>query len=122
MSLYIYGIHAMPMFIRLGCSNIGTISFGLRGICRINVLYNPFSDWRHFERFDVVECKTLIDRVSLMAPYLLWRAIGGTLMWFSHLVFAFNKYKMIWPRRIVNINEEALEKLALEDHELVDVQ
>ncbi|WP_018614506.1 cbb3-type cytochrome c oxidase subunit I [Segetibacter koreensis] len=66
--------------------------------------------------------KPFIDSVSFMAPYWLWRAIGGTLMWASHLVFAFNMYKMINPRKVVNINEEALEKLTLEGHELVDVQ
>lgn len=41
------------------------------------------------------EGKPFIDSVILMAPYWLWRAIGGTLMWTSHLVFAFNFYKMI---------------------------
>jgi cytochrome c oxidase cbb3-type subunit 1 len=66
--------------------------------------------------------KPFIDSVSMMAPYWLWRAIGGTLMWASHLFFAFNMYWMIKPRKVVNINEEAIEKLALGDHELVDVQ
>lgn len=36
-----------------------------------------------------------LDSVSLMAPYWLWRAIGGTLMWLSHWVFAYNMYRMI---------------------------
>jgi cytochrome c oxidase cbb3-type subunit I len=66
--------------------------------------------------------KPFIDGVSFMAPYWLWRAIGGTLMWASHLVFAYNMYRMIHPRHTMNINEEAIAKLALEDHELVDVQ
>ncbi|HEY4112034.1 cbb3-type cytochrome c oxidase subunit I [Puia sp.] len=39
--------------------------------------------------------KPFIDGVVLMAPYWLWRAIGGSLMWFSHLVFAYNMYRMI---------------------------
>jgi len=30
-------------------------------------------------------------------PYWLWRAIGGSLMWVSHLFFAFNFYKMTKP-------------------------
>ena len=30
-----------------------------------------------------------------MAPYWLWRAIGGSLMWLSHILFAYNFYKMI---------------------------
>jgi cytochrome c oxidase cbb3-type subunit 1 len=29
-----------------------------------------------------------------MAPYWLWRAIGGTLMFVSHLVFAYNVWLM----------------------------
>ncbi len=32
--------------------------------------------------------KPFIDSITLMAPYWLWRAIGGSLMWLSHLVFA----------------------------------
>ncbi|MBO9204315.1 MULTISPECIES: cbb3-type cytochrome c oxidase subunit I [Niastella] len=39
--------------------------------------------------------KPFIDSVSLMAPYWLWRAIGGTLMWFSHILFAYNFYYMV---------------------------
>ena len=31
-----------------------------------------------------------------MFDYWLWRAIGGSLMFISHLVFAFNLYKMTW--------------------------
>lgn len=38
-----------------------------------------------------------IDSVTLMAPYWLWRAIGGTLMFLSHLVFAANIWSM-WPK------------------------
>ena len=66
--------------------------------------------------------KPFIDSVSFMAPYWLWRAIGGTLMWASHLVFAYNMYKMIHPRNTININDEAIGKLSLEEVELVDVQ
>jgi cytochrome c oxidase cbb3-type subunit 1 len=35
-----------------------------------------------------------IDSASLMAPYWVWRAAGGTLMFISHLVFAWNVWKM----------------------------
>ncbi|MGI8637543.1 MAG: cbb3-type cytochrome c oxidase subunit I, partial [Segetibacter sp.] len=66
--------------------------------------------------------KAFIDSVSMMAPYWLWRAIGGTLMWLSHLVFAFNMYKMIAPRSVMNIQEAALKNLEQEDAEVVDVQ
>ncbi len=41
------------------------------------------------------EGKPFIDGVVLMAPYWLWRAIGGSLMWFSHIVFCYNMYRMI---------------------------
>ena len=36
-----------------------------------------------------------IESVVLMAPYWLWRAIGGTLMLLSHFVFAYNLYEML---------------------------
>ncbi len=39
--------------------------------------------------------KPFIQSVVLMAPYWLWRAIGGTMMWISHMVFAYNFYKMV---------------------------
>ena len=64
-----------------------------------------------------------IDSVMTMAPYWLWRAIGGTLMWVSHLVFAYNMYKMIRPSRTININEEAIGLLSKDDKaQLVQIQ
>ena len=42
-----------------------------------------------------MEGKPFIDSVELMAPYWLWRAIGGSLMWLSHILFAYNFYVMI---------------------------
>ena len=36
-----------------------------------------------------------VESVVLMAPYWLWRAIGGTLMLLSHFVFAYNLYEML---------------------------
>lgn len=63
-----------------------------------------------------------MESVKLMAPYWLWRAIGGTLMWTSHLLFAYNMYKMIKPRKTIDINTAALEKSGKEDYELVDVE
>ncbi|GAA4300665.1 cbb3-type cytochrome c oxidase subunit I [Compostibacter hankyongensis] len=52
--------------------------------------------------------KPFIDGVVLMAPYWLWRAIGGSLMWISHLFFAYNIYKM-WPaRESPDIKEQAI--------------
>ena len=53
--------------------------------------------------------KPFIDGVVLMAPYWLWRAIGGSLMWVSHLVFCYNLYRMIegagiltWKQPVAN--------------------
>lgn len=45
--------------------------------------------------------KPFMDSVELMAPYWLWRAVGGTLMWISHILFAYNFYYMV--RRNKNI-------------------
>lgn len=39
--------------------------------------------------------KPFVESVELMAPYWLWRAIGGSLMWLSHLLFAYNFYLMV---------------------------
>ncbi|SOE23512.1 cytochrome c oxidase cbb3-type subunit 1 [Spirosomataceae bacterium TFI 002] len=38
---------------------------------------------------------SFIESVELMAPYWLWRAIGGSLMWLSHILFAYNFYVML---------------------------
>ena len=58
-----------------------------------------------------VQRKPFIDGVVFMAPYWLWRAIGGSLMWFSHLFFAYNIYKMLAGKNIADIKDAALEKL-----------
>jgi len=47
--------------------------------------------------------KPFIDGVVHMVPYWLWRAIGGTMMWISHFVFAYNFYKMVNRRAEVVI-------------------
>lgn len=41
-----------------------------------------------------IDGKPFVDGVVLMAPYWLWRAVGGSLMWFSHVVFFYNIYRM----------------------------
>lgn len=56
--------------------------------------------------------KPFIDGVVLMAPYWLWRAVGGTLMWLSHLFFAYNFYRMVVRHREVNVKQEAINKLS----------
>jgi cytochrome c oxidase cbb3-type subunit 1 len=55
--------------------------------------------------------KPFIEGVAFMAPYWLWRAIGGSLMWFSHLFFAYNIYKMLAGSDIPDVKDLALEKL-----------
>jgi cytochrome c oxidase cbb3-type subunit 1 len=55
--------------------------------------------------------KPFIDSVVHMAPYWLWRAIGGSLMWLSHIFFAYNFYKMNSKHETVDVKEAALEKL-----------
>jgi cytochrome c oxidase cbb3-type subunit 1 len=55
--------------------------------------------------------KPFIDGVVLMAPYWLWRAIGGSLMWLSHLFFAYNLYKMLATKYLVDVRETAIQKL-----------
>jgi cytochrome c oxidase cbb3-type subunit 1 len=46
--------------------------------------------WKHGEPFQ--------NSVVLMAPYWLWRAVGGTLMFASHLLFGFNMWHMLPAR------------------------
>ena len=36
-----------------------------------------------------------LDTLPSMAPYWLWRAVGGSMMFFSHLIFGWNIYQMI---------------------------
>jgi len=55
--------------------------------------------------------KPFIDGVVFMAPYWLWRAIGGSLMWVSHLFFAYNIYKMLAGSAVADVKDIALEKL-----------
>ena len=50
-----------------------------------------------------MEGKPFIDSVDFMAPYWLWRAIGGTLMWLSHILFAYNFYRMVRTRNEIHI-------------------
>ena len=47
--------------------------------------------------------KSFIESVELMAPYWLWRAIGGSLMWLSHIMFAYNFYVMVKKKEEIEI-------------------
>ena len=55
-----------------------------------------------------------IDTVTSMAPYWLWRAIGGSLMWVSHFFFAYNIYRMLANRGIIDVKETAFKQLERE--------
>ena len=57
--------------------------------------------------------KPFMDSVIMMAPYWLWRAIGGTMMWLSHLVFACNLYHMITNTRRSEVIKLAFEKIEM---------
>ncbi len=61
-----------------------------------------------------MEGKPFIDSVVLMFDYWVWRAIGGTLMFISHLIFAYNFYRMTAKEiEDVDVKEEALRILEL---------
>ena len=59
------------------------------------------------------EGKPFIESVVFMAPYWLWRAIGGSLMWLSHVFFAYNIYKMTAGREEIDIKKMAIGKLVM---------
>lgn len=42
-----------------------------------------------------IEGNYFMESVVQMKPYWIWRAIGGSLMFFSHLMFAYNFYYMV---------------------------
>lgn len=71
------GTHFWLAFIGLFAYMISLMAGGtLRGLSWIDG--NPF-----------------LESVVLMKPYWVWRAVGGTLMFLSHLVFAYNFYYMV---------------------------
>ena len=55
--------------------------------------------------------KPFIDSVELMAPFWLWRAIGGSLMWLSHILFAYNFYVMVKKKEEIIIPKSAIDIL-----------
>ncbi|WP_394991037.1 cbb3-type cytochrome c oxidase subunit I [Emticicia sp.] len=59
-----------------------------------------------------MEGKPFIDSVVLMFDFWVWRAIGGSLMFISHLIFAYNFYKMtINEVADIDVKEEAFKIL-----------
>lgn len=61
-----------------------------------------------------LEHKPFIESVVLMVPYWLWRAIGGTMMFLSHLIFAWNFIQMAWLKQEMPVPDRILSKLSLE--------
>ncbi|MCF0039712.1 cbb3-type cytochrome c oxidase subunit I [Dyadobacter fanqingshengii] len=61
-----------------------------------------------------MEERPFIDSVVFMAPFWLWRAIGGSLMWLSHLFFAYNMYRMIVQSDIIDMHETIFKPLPQE--------
>jgi cytochrome c oxidase cbb3-type subunit 1 len=55
--------------------------------------------------------KPFIEGVVMMAPYWLWRAIGGSLMWLAHIFFAYNLYRMIARKEPADVRDIAISKL-----------
>ena len=55
--------------------------------------------------------KPFIESVEMMAPYWLWRAIGGSLMWLSHFLFAYNFYVMVRKREEIVIPKSPIDIL-----------
>src|SRR3546814_17193089 len=71
------GIHFWLAFICLMAYMISLMAVGtLKGLSWING--DPF-----------------IESVTLMMPFWVWRAIGGTMKFISHLVFAWTIYTML---------------------------
>ncbi|HNP18771.1 MAG TPA: cbb3-type cytochrome c oxidase subunit I [Fulvivirga sp.] len=51
-----------------------------------------------------IEGNPFIESVILMKPYWVWRAVGGSLMFVSHLVFAYNFYIMAKKEKPLNVS------------------
>jgi cytochrome c oxidase cbb3-type subunit 1 len=48
-----------------------------------------------------IEGNPFIESVILMENYWVWRAVGGTLMFISHIIFAYNFYLMVRKKKKV---------------------
>ena len=55
--------------------------------------------------------KPFIDSVEMMVPYWVWRAIGGTMMWLSHLIFGYNFYKMTAAKVSVDVKSLSIQRV-----------
>jgi len=52
---------------------------------------------------DWIHALPFIQSVTDMAPFWLWRAVGGSLMFLSHLVFAWNVWQMTYARQRADV-------------------
>ena len=50
-----------------------------------------------------IEGNAFLESVVLMKSYWAWRAVGGSLMFVSHLIFAYNFYNMVRSEKIVAV-------------------
>jgi cytochrome c oxidase cbb3-type subunit 1 len=68
--------------------------------------------------------KSFIESVELMAPFWLWRAIGGSLMWLSHILFAYNFYVMVKKKEEIEIPSSPKDilnaKVAIDNQEVTN--
>ena len=56
--------------------------------------------------------KPFIDSVVMMFEYWVWRAIGGSLMFISHIIYCYNFYKMTYKSvEEIDVKEEAFKQL-----------
>lgn len=62
-----------------------------------------------------IDGNPFIESVILMKPFWVWRAIGGSLMFVSHLVFAYNLYYMVknYKRVAVEVKSKKVEKITV---------
>ena len=59
-----------------------------------------------------LEHKPFIDSVVLMFEYWVWRAIGGSLMFISHIIYFYNFYRMTHKAvEEIDVKEEAFRQL-----------
>lgn len=58
-----------------------------------------------------IESQPFIESLILMKPYWVWRAIGGSLMFTAHVIFAYNFYYMIHKEKPIAVSDQEFEKI-----------
>ena len=58
-----------------------------------------------------IDGNPFLESVILMKPFWVWRAVGGTLMFISHLVFAYNFYYMVKKDKSVTSGPSNIESV-----------